>query len=229
VAVRVDARQGEQTGGFTRVVARGGVVTSEREDRAQRIYRVRNEDTSARTIVIEHPLRPGWALADSPQPAEITATVARFRLPVGAKGEASLTVTERNRSDTKVNVASLIDPSIEIYAQSGIPVDVIRKAVQPIRDKQVEQAAVNHQLQQLQEEVSQLTVDQNRVRENLQALKGSKEEKALARRYVKDLAAQEDRLVTLRAHIAAAVAQQEIIRVAIDQILERVEFDLTGP
>jgi predicted nucleic acid-binding Zn-ribbon protein len=148
---------------------------------------------------------------------------------VGAKGEASLTVTERNRSDTKVSVASLIDPCIEIYAQGGIPVDVIRKAVQPVRDKQVEQAAVNHQLQQLQEEVSQLTVDQNRVRENLQALKGSKEEKALAQRYVKDLAAQEDRLVTLRANIAAAVAQQEIIRVAIDQLLERVEFDLTGP
>jgi hypothetical protein len=26
---------------------------------SQRIYRVRNEDTSAQTIVIEHPLRPG--------------------------------------------------------------------------------------------------------------------------------------------------------------------------
>ena len=63
----------------------------------------------------------------------------------------------------------------------------------------------------------------------MQALKGSKEEKALAQRYVRDLAAQEDRLVTLRASIAAAVAQQEILRVAIDQLLERVEFDLTGP
>jgi hypothetical protein len=230
LAVRVDARQGEQRGRFRRVVARGGVLTSEREERSQRVYRVRNEDTSARTVVIEHPLRPGWTLADSPKPEEVTATVARFRIPVAAKGEASLTVTEGNRSETTVGLATLVGSSFfEVYVESGIPTDTIQKALQPVVEKQKELVAAQDRLGRLQQEVSILTVDQNRVRDNMRALRGSKEEKALTQRYVKDLATQEDRLVTLRTSIVAAEAEQETVRAALDQLLERVEFDLTGP
>ena len=45
----------------------------------------------------------------------------------------------------------------------------------------------------------------------MQALRGSREEKALAQRYVKDLAAQEDRLVALRASIAAANREMQTL------------------
>ena len=88
--------------------------------------------------------------------------------------------------------------------------------------------AAKERLDKLQQEVALVTVDQTRVRDNVGALRGTNEAKALTQRYVKDLEAQEDRLVTLRTRIVAAEAEHETLRIALERLLERVEFDLRG-
>jgi hypothetical protein len=228
LAVRVNRSPGGESGHYTRVVARGGVVTSQREDRAQWVYRVRNEDTTGRTVIIEHPLRPGWTLADAAQPVETTTSTARFRLPVGAKGEATLTVLERNRGETKASIGTLNDVSLQMYAQGGISVEAIRTALQPVHDKRAELRVAEDRLEKLENEEDELTSDQERLRENMKALRGSREEKVLTQRYAKDLVAQEDRLVSLRARIDATAAERDGLQAAVAQLLQRVEFDLAG-
>ena len=48
----------------------------------------------------------------------------------------------------------------------------------------------------VQQEMESIDKDQSRLRENIKALKGSSEEKALLQRYTKELDDQEDRLLT---------------------------------
>jgi chromosome segregation ATPase len=70
-----------------------------------------------------------------------------------------------------------------------------------------------------QAEVERIEKDQARVRENLQALKSSAEERQLVARYASQLSAQEDRLALLRKEIEdlevqRGKAQEELVRLA---------------
>ena len=53
------------------------------------------------------------------------------------------------------------------------------------------------QIKAKQAEITAITEDQKRLRENMSALKGSAEERALTTRYTNELNQQEDRLATL--------------------------------
>ena len=57
-------------------------------------YTIRNRDASPRTVVIEHPVRPGWMLADGEQPAESAASYHYYRITVEPKKTAELLVKE---------------------------------------------------------------------------------------------------------------------------------------
>jgi predicted nucleic acid-binding Zn-ribbon protein len=58
------------------------------------------------------------------------------------------------------------------------------------------------QIETRQKELGAINTDQARIRENMKALKGSAEEKALLQRYTKQLDSQEDRLTTLHKEMA---------------------------
>jgi NADPH-dependent ferric siderophore reductase len=63
----------------------------QRELRERRTYTVRNEDKKARTVVIEHPNRPGWKLTSAAKPDETTPGAYRFRMDAQPQASATLT------------------------------------------------------------------------------------------------------------------------------------------
>ena len=74
----------------------------------------------------------------------------------------------------------------------------------------------------MQRESDQIAADQNRIRENMKALKGTSEEKALLRRYVGQLDSQESRLVALRKETADLTAQQTVANGELDRMIMEV-------
>jgi hypothetical protein len=79
----VDAKLDSDRERVTRTSIFRGTMTTTRELREKKTYIVRNEDTSARTLVIEHPARPEWKLAeDGLKPEEKAMGLYRFRLSV---------------------------------------------------------------------------------------------------------------------------------------------------
>jgi hypothetical protein len=69
---------------------------------------------------------------------------------------------------------------------------VIRTSMQTRNDM----VSVDQQIRERDSEAQKITADQNRLRKNMNALKGSTEERALLQRYTRQLDSQEDRLVT---------------------------------
>lgn len=67
--------------------------------------------------------------------------------------------------------------------------------------------------------------DQARVRENMKALKGSAEEKALLQRYAQQLNQQEDRLATLRKELADLRSQRDRLGAELDRMVGEVTLD----
>jgi septal ring factor EnvC (AmiA/AmiB activator) len=74
-------------------------------------------------------------------------------------------------------------------------------------------------------ESDQIATDQNRLRENMKALKGSSEEKSLLQRYVGQLDSQESRLATLRKEAKDLAAQQDQAKAELDHIVMEVDVD----
>jgi DNA repair exonuclease SbcCD ATPase subunit len=68
--------------------------------------------------------------------------------------------------------------------------------------------------------------DQQRLRENMKALKGSPEEKALLQRYTQQLNEQETRLETLRKEVAQLEQQSATAQEALDKMIASLSFDV---
>jgi hypothetical protein len=92
LGVLVDAKQKAENQRVTRVFIAHGLMTQSTQERQENTYTIRNRDASTRTVVIEHPARPGWKLTDDEKPAESSTSFHRFRLTVDSKKTETLTV-----------------------------------------------------------------------------------------------------------------------------------------
>ena len=76
-----------------------------------------------------------------------------------------------------------------------------------------------------QQEIDSITSDQTRLRENMKALKGSAEERALLQRYTHQLDQQEDRLADLRKQSEGLKDQREKLGAELDAMLMEITLD----
>ena len=228
LGVLVTGNRREGSTRYTKIVAHEGILSATVEDRATWDYRIRNEDTTARTVVIEHPLERGWSVGAEPAPAESSPSAARYRVPVASKQDTTFTVTERRAGQTTYRIADVDERAILVLIQGGAREGDLRKALQPILTKRAELAAADARLAAIANEISTIGTDQQRVRENMKALRGSDEEKALVQRYTRELNAQEDRLDALQADQKKATAERDQRRAELSALAGQASFEIGG-
>src|SRR6202044_4018006 len=94
LALNASSRNSVEAQQVTHVFVGQGVMKQTREVREKKTYTFRNEDSSPRTVIVEHPVRSRYELRGAAQPAETTAAWMRFRLDVGPKQTESLGIEE---------------------------------------------------------------------------------------------------------------------------------------
>lgn len=208
-----------------KIVAHDGVLTTSAEERASWTYTIRNEDTTPRTVIVEHPTRSGWQLGTDPVPAETTPGATRYRVAVAAKKNATLTVSERRVEASAFQVASVDDRFLVNLTQQGGSDASLRQAFEPIFAKRAELAQAVSRLAALDAEITAIGHDQERVRENMKALKGTPEEKALTERYTRELNDQEDRLAQLQANRRTAEADRNARQAELTDLARKLSFE----
>jgi hypothetical protein len=228
LAVLVKAAAGDASGRVTKIVVRDGVMIASQEDRATWKYTARNEDANTRTLIVEHPLRAGWSVGADPAPTETSATAARYRLPLPPKQEASLVVSERHAGETTYRLVDFDDRTIAVLVRGGVPEAALRRSLQPLTDKRAELSAAETRVQTITTEIAEIDRDQARVRENMKALRGSDEEKALTQRYTRQLNEQEDRLAALREDLRKATADRDARRRELSELAAKLTFEIGG-
>jgi hypothetical protein len=226
LALNVSSKLGSEQQRVTRVRVHRGVMTHESEAREKKTYTFRNEDSSPRTVVVEHPVRSGYQLRSTAQPIETTAAWMRFRLEVGAKQTAALVVEEARPVLASYTISDINDKLIATFVQQR---SVDKSVEEALRKVVAQKDAINgleEQAQARDAEAGKIYDDQQRLRENMKALKGSAEEKALVQRYVQQLDAQETRLETLRREIAQLEAKKDSAQAELDRTIEELSFDV---
>ena len=180
-----------------------GVMTVTRQARTKRTYEVHNANTDERKIVIEHPARDGWKLADGLKAEETTTSVHRFLVDVKPGETSKLAVEEYHPEDSTIMLTNINSDLIVYYANEKVLKPETQQALHQILDQKNQINDYSNQINQRQQDVNNISNDQARVRENMKALKGSAEEKALVQRYASEMNKQEDRLAALRSEIAS--------------------------
>jgi hypothetical protein len=229
LGVMVDTRRQPMDSRLLRLRARDGVIIQESEERATSIYRARNENTTPTTLIIEHRMQLGWKLADGQTPVESTADAQRFSvvLPIGK--ETVFEVREVRQGETRIAVGN-VDPShIALFVKSGISAALLERSLKPILDKKAELSGLDRRMNALTSERNTIAQDQQRLRENMKALRGSREEKELLQRYTRQLDQQETRLESLKADIAKTTAEIEKARGELGALIGNTTFEWASP
>lgn len=224
----VDARVASEPQRVTRVRVARGIMVHTSELRERKTYTVRNEDTTPRMVVIEHPMRPDWKLAaDGPVPEESSAGVYRFRLTVEPKKTVTLAVNEARPLETRYELTNLQDDQVALFLRQRAINPEVEQALRRILEQKNRLSALETQITSRESENQRIYDDQQRLRENLKALKGSTEERALTQRYTQQLAEQETRLENLRREVNELTEKHDKAQAELDAMIQQLSLDVT--
>jgi len=210
----------------TRIHIAHGTMIRTTESRLRTIYTVRNEDTSARMLVLEHPIRADWKLDAETKPAEQSTTAYRFRIEVPSKQTKMFTVQEARPIVMQYSITNLNPEQIQAFTTERELTPQIEDALHRILAQKDAIAGLDTEFKSKQPDVGRIFEDQQRLRENMKALKGTQEEKTLTQQYTKELAAQESQLAALRAQISDLETRQKQAHQELDTAVESLAFDV---
>jgi len=204
----------------TKVQIARGLLIQTTEERQRRTYSARNEDTEARTLVIEHPVHVGWTVVSTVTASETTSAWHRFRVPLQPKTTALIVVDEVRAGRVQYAVTNVTDDQISVLVRDELIAPAVEAALRQILEQKAEVARLTGEMQAKDREVAAITASQDRVRENMKSLKGSAEEKQLLQRYVKQLQDQEDRLDVLRRESQSLSADRQKAQADLNRMIE---------
>ncbi len=226
LALTASSRIGSDQQRVTRVLVSQGVMKHVSEILEKKTYTFRNEDSSARTVIIEHPVRAGFELRGDTRPAETTAGWMRFRLPVDSKQTTSLEVSEVRPIEVSYTLTSITDDHVALFLRQKSIDKTVEDALRRIIAQKAIVADLDSKKEDRESQMNKIFDDQQRLRENMKALKGSAEEKALLQRYTQQLNEQETHLEALRKESEQLEAQHDSAQAALDKMIQELSFDV---
>ena len=225
LALNASSRQTTDQQRVSRVRISHGMMTHENELREKKTYTFRNEDTSPRSVIVEHPVRTGYTLRSQVQPVETTALWMRFRLQVEPKQTAALEVEEARVLRTDYALTNLSSTQVDLFVHQQSVNKTVEDALRKILAQKNVVSELDDKKTAREQDMQKIFDDQQRLRENMKALRGSAEEKALLQRYTQQLNEQENQLEKLRKETEQLDAQHDRAREALDQMIQDLSFD----
>jgi hypothetical protein len=210
-----------------RVTIVKGVMKVTREERDTTTYTIHNADSTSRQVILEHPIREQWKLAEGTKPEESGSTHYRFRVAVAPGKTEKFVVKESRPAETSIYVSTITDTQVAAFVEEKTIKPPVEEALRRVIAKKNEISAVEQEMRLRQTEMEAIDKDQARLRENMKALKGSPEEKALLQRYTKQLDGQEDRLAELKKENADLQVKRTKLQAELDRMVQEIAANET--
>ena len=144
-----------------------------------------------------------------------------------SKKTATLVINEARPLETEYALSSLTDEQLGLFVQERSINPQVEQALRPILAKKAEVASIGAEISSRNGETARIANDQGRIRENMKALKGSAEEKALLQRYTRQLNEQEDRLEQVHKELAGLQQKRAVAQGELDRLVEALALEVT--
>jgi hypothetical protein len=200
-----------------------GLLTTKSAAVETKTYTIRNVDQKPKTLIIEHPARPGYTLLER-KPTEKTANAYRFEVKLASDATEKFPVTEENVFDSTVAVSSLSPDVLAVYSSNKNLSDAGRKQLADILDRKRQIAAADSEKQRVTERINALDHDQNRIRQNIDSLNRVPGQQEQVQKYAKQLADQEGQLATLRDRQSELDRKKAALQSELNSLIEKMEF-----
>jgi hypothetical protein len=147
-----------------------GMLYIDRKYISQQEYVADNKSDKEKLLVVEHPLRQGWTLVDSPKPYETTASMYRFELPAPAKKVTSLMIKEQSVQSQTISIVDAQVTQLLAYSKTGeIPADV-RAAIAKAAQLDGAMADIDREIALHNKQIAEIGTEQGRIRENMKTV-----------------------------------------------------------
>ena len=191
--VRVEQKEDREPARLVKVI--NGVFQAHYFKSDKKIYHLTNQTERTRTVYIEHPVRQGWILSDLfAKPDYTTARFYRFRVELKPFESKEITVAENLGMMDKYNLTDLSPKDLDVFVSSKFIDEPTRARLAKLIDLRMKINQINAQLESSEAESEAITKDQERFRENIEALAKTPEAKQLIERYIAKANEQESRL-----------------------------------
>jgi len=206
----------------TRLTASRGVIKIQKENLQTTKYELKNKSSEVKTVLIEH-ARHGDLKDLSPD--EKTEDYYRFRVQLEPHAEMSFPVTETWPRESSIAVSTSDRAKLEIEVSGADIPGPVRAKINEILTARENLADLKKQREPLDARINAIVQDQTRLRENLKALRDSKEEKDLRQKYLDGLTAQEQQINDLRVRINALLQQISEQETAVAKMISELNWD----
>ena len=205
------------------VRATRGTLTTKFAAEETRTYTIRNVDKKAKTLILEHPLRPGYTLLNQ-KPKEKTANNYRFEVSLAPDSTQEFVVAEERVYDTQTMITNLSPDMLVSYIQNRSLSDAARKQLDRIATQKRQIADNDRALQEAQGQINEATQDEDRIRRNIQSLNNVSGQQQLVQNYARQLDTHEQQLAGLRDRQAELQKKKSALQAELDKLIEGLTF-----
>ena len=206
--VRVRQDQGREPARFVRVV--NGVFEAHYFRTEEKTYEISNQSDKRKVMYLEHPIRSGWELSDgSPKPDITTQRFYRFRVELSPFQETRLRVVERQPLRESYQLTSFTGDQLAMFLSRNSLDNAVKERLQKLITLRNTIGQFNTKLAALEREKESISDDQERLRDNIEALAKTSEARQLIVRYIAKANEQETRLEQIENERRAVQSEKE--------------------
>jgi hypothetical protein len=200
-----------------------GVMTARYSMNETKTFTIHNVDAKAKTLIIEHPIRPQYTLL-SAKPADATAKAYRFEVKLAPASTQKFPVEEERVYSNTVMISSLSPGQTLVYLENKTLSDAGRRTLQQVVDQRQQIASLDQQLKSVDGQINNLTRDQDRTRQNISSLNSVNGQQQQVDIYARKLADQENQLAKLRDQQTDLQRKRAAAQSSLDAFMEKIEF-----
>jgi hypothetical protein len=226
-AVDLGTRVTEAYGGKLAVIreihASRGILTSKLAAEETRTYTALNVDQKPKTLIIEHPVRFGYALLNQ-KPTEKTATAYRFEVQLVPGATREFPVTEERVYDETYSLTNLTPDALLAYVRNGDLNAPARNQLQRIADQKVQIAETQRAADDAEKQIRDLTSDEDRIRRNIESLNSVSGQQQQVQNYARQLDSHEQQLAGLRDRQAELQKKKSALETDLSKMIDGLAF-----
>jgi hypothetical protein len=223
LGTRITTQYDSKTAVVREIHVNRGLLTTKSAAVETKTYTIRNVDQKPKTLIIEHPARPGYTLLER-KPTEKTANAYRFEVKLPSDGTEKFPVIEENVFDSTIAVSTLTPDTLVIYISNKNLSDAGRKQLGDILDKKRQTASTDNEKQRVTEQINTIVHDQERIRQNINSLNHVSGQQDQVQKYAKQLGDQEIQLASLRDRQSELERRKAVLQAELNSQIEKMEF-----
>ena len=224
LGTRIGTTLGSQSNDVREFHAHDGLLVTRSALIQKKVYAIRNVDDRAKTLIIEHPLRPAYHLIETAKPMETARDVYRFEIKVPAGGSLDFPVTEENIFDQQTYVSSMTPDVLLVHIRNKALSDAARRQLQQLADVKTRIVALDSEKRKLDADVQSITRDEDRNRQNIASLSSVSGQQQIVQDYARKLSEQETQIAKDHDRQAALDTQRVQLQVQLDTLVSKLDF-----